>query len=145
MREIQMLHGFRYVTRLFWIQSVGRAFSNRTETAVTRADVPAEHEGCSPVSPALEDVWALRFLTNRVQVQTLNQLQQMILVRRIANADAEPIGFWLTWFRVQDSKFARQVIMDLSFAKHSSISVCNSASNWRTCAILRGIWKTSQR
>src|SRR2546425_13271452 len=96
-----------------------------------RADVAAEHKGCSPVGPALKNVWALRFLTNGVQVQSLDQLEQVVLVRRIAQANAQPIRFWLTRFRVHNSKFARQVMMDLSFAKHSSIGVCNSASKGR--------------
>jgi hypothetical protein len=43
-----------------------------------------------------------------VQVQTLDQLQQMVLVRRIAKAYAQPIGLWLTRLCVQDSKFAGQ-------------------------------------
>jgi len=136
---------FRDVMRLFWIQSFRRAFSNRAESAMPRADVAAEHKGRSPVGPALKNVWAPCFLTNRVQLQTFNQLEQMILVCRIAQTNTQPIRFWLTRFRVHNSKFARQVMMDLSFAKHSSIGVCNSASKGRRCAILRGIWKTSHR
>src|SRR5437660_606048 len=140
-----MLHGFCDMPRLFGIQSLRCSFANSAETAMPRTDVAAQHERRSPISPALKNVWAFRFLTNRVQVQTLNQLEQVVLIRRIAQTNAQPIRFWLTRFRVQNSKFARQVMMDLSFAKHSSIRVCNSASNERSCAILRRIWKTGHR
>jgi hypothetical protein len=61
-----------------------------------------------------------------MQVQALNQLEQMVLIGRIAEAYPQPIGLWLTRFGVQDSKFAGQVFVCLLFEqKHSSIRVSN--------------------
>ena len=94
-REIQMTHSLCDVAGLVGVERPRRAFTNRAEPAMARADIPAEHKGSSPVSPAFEDVRAPRFLTNRVQVQTLNQLQQMILVGRIAQTNAQPFGLRL--------------------------------------------------
>jgi hypothetical protein len=34
----------------------------------------------------------------------------MVLVGGIAQTDPEPLGLWLTWFRVKDLEFAGQVI-----------------------------------
>src|ERR1700682_1205403 len=108
MGEVEMPHCFGYVSWLFRIKRTGLAFANRAESAVTGADVAAQHKGCSPISPALENVGALRFLTNSVQVQTFDQLEQMILIRRIAQTNPQPLRFWLTGFWVQDSEFAGQ-------------------------------------
>src|SRR5437868_278223 len=101
-----MTHSFRDVTRLVRIKLSGLTFTNRAEPTMARANIAAQHKGCSPVSPALEEVWALRFLTNRVQFQALNQLEQMILVCWITQTNAQPIRFWLTRFCIKDSKFA---------------------------------------
>src|SRR5207237_5074087 len=113
--EIQMTHCFGNVTRLLGIKLSGLAFADRAKPTMPRADLAAQHKGRSPISPALEDVWALRFLTNSVQVQALNQLQQMILVCRIAQSDPEPFRFRLTWFAVQNLKFAAQESFTLKF------------------------------
>ena|SRR5436853_4629159 len=107
-REIQMTHCFRNMTRLFGIESARLALTDRAESAVARADIAAEHERCRPIRPAFENIRALRFLTNRVQIQALNQLEQMILVRRIAQTNPQPFGFRLTRPGVQDLKLARQ-------------------------------------
>jgi hypothetical protein len=61
---------------------------------MSRADVARQHEGGRAVRPTLEDVRAARFLTNRVQVQSLNQTQHVILVRRVADANLQPFGLW---------------------------------------------------
>ena len=103
-----MPHCFGDVTRLIGIEPARCAFAYRAKPTMTGTDVAAQHKGRSPISPALEDVWAPCFLTNRVQVQALNQLQQMILIRRIAEANPEPLRFRLTWFGVQNLKFAGQ-------------------------------------
>ena len=140
-----MSHGFGDVAGFFRVERTRLTFADSTETAMARADVTTQHERCGAIGPTLKNVWATRLLAYGVKIQTLNQLEQVVLIRRIAQANAQPIRFGLTRFRVQDSKFARQVMVDLSFAKHSSIRVCNSASNERSCAILRRIWMTSHR
>src|SRR5207253_10842573 len=107
-REIQMPHCLGDMSRLFCVESARLAFTNRAKSAMSRADIPAEHKGCSPVSPALENVWALCFLANRMQVQALNQLQQMMLMRGIAQTNSQPLRFRLTRLRIQNSKFTGQ-------------------------------------
>ena len=47
-------------------------------------------------------------MADRVQIQALNQLQEVVLVRRITQANAQPFGFGLTWFGAENSKFAGQ-------------------------------------
>ena len=102
MREIQMPHCFGDVARFGGVKRARLTLAHRTKSAVTRADIAAEHKGSSAVSPALKDVWTLCFLTNRVQVQALNQLQQVILVGRIAQTNPQPFRFWLTRFAIED-------------------------------------------
>jgi hypothetical protein len=63
---------------------------------VTRADVAAEHERGGAIGPTLENVWAARFLADGVQVKTFDQLQHLVLIGRVAEADAQPFGLGLT-------------------------------------------------
>ena len=83
-----MADGLCHVTRLFRIQRPRLPFSDRAEAAMTRADVAAEHEGRSAVGPTFKNVWATSFLTNCVQVETFNELQHLVLIGRVAQADA---------------------------------------------------------
>ena len=69
------------------VEGFGRALSDGAKAAVTRANVATQHEGGRAIGPALEYVRASRFLTNRMQFQPLDQLQQMVLVGRIAQTD----------------------------------------------------------
>jgi hypothetical protein len=46
-----------------------------------------------------------------VQIQSLDQLEQVVLVSRIAQTDPEPLGLWLTWFGVKDLEFAGQFFL----------------------------------
>ena len=109
-----MAHSLRDMSRFVWIEGLRFTFTDCAKPTVASADITAQHEGCSTVSPALEDVWTPCLLTDRVQVQTLNQLKQMILIRRIAQANPEPLRFWLTRLNVQNLKFAGHVYFDLS-------------------------------
>ncbi len=79
------------------------------------ANVAAQHKGCGPISPAFKDIRTLRFLTNSVQIQSLNQLQQVILIRRIAQTNSQPLWFWLTWFGIENSKLAGQWFISLNW------------------------------
>ena len=90
MSEIKMLHSFSDVTRLVRVERCGRALANRTETAVTRADIAAQHEGRRSIGPALKDVGALCFLTDRVQVKPFDQLKQVVLVGWITQTNPQP-------------------------------------------------------
>src|SRR5438034_94729 len=103
-----MLHGFGNVTRLFGIERARCAFAYRAKPAVSRADVAAEHECRCAIRPTLKNVGTFRFLTNRVQVQALNQVEQMVLIGWIAQTNPQPLGFRLTWFGVQNLKFSGQ-------------------------------------
>src|SRR5437870_5503912 len=125
-----MPHCFGDVTRLIRIEPARRPLAYRAKPTMTGTDVAAQHKGRSPISPALEDVWTLRFLANRVQIQALNQVEQMVLIGWITEANAQPLGFRLTSFGVQNLKFAAQesFTSDLILLKHSSIIVWNSAS-----------------
>src|SRR6185503_13013049 len=87
-------------------------------------------EGCGAVRPAFENVWAACFLANRVQVQPLDQLQDVVLVRRIAQTNLQPLRLWLTWPRIVADycKFARQgfsprVQCKLTTTGHSNIAI----------------------
>jgi hypothetical protein len=110
-RQIQMSHSLSDVTRFLRVKLPRRAFANCAKAAMARANIATQHKCRRPISPALENVWAFCFLANRVQVKSFNQLEQMILVRRIAQTDPEPFGLWLTWFGVKDVKFAGQFLV----------------------------------
>ncbi len=107
-----MANSFSYVSRLFRIETAGLSFADCTEAAMTRADVAAEHESRSPIGPTLENVWTTCFLTDGVQVESFDQLQHLVLVGRIAQTDAKPFGFGLTYLLIVTdyTEFAGQLI-----------------------------------
>jgi hypothetical protein len=35
-----------------------------------------------------------------VKIQTFDQLEHVVLVRRVTQSNLEPLGFGLTWFRI---------------------------------------------
>src|SRR5262245_5359591 len=106
-----MTHGFSNVSRFLRVETARLPFADSAKTAVARADVAAEHESRRAIRPALKDVWATRFLANRVEIETFNQLQDVVLVSRITQSNAEPLGFGLTYFLVvaDYSEFAGQL------------------------------------
>jgi hypothetical protein len=110
MREIQVPHCFGHVAWFVRIKLAGLTFTNRAKATMSRADVAAQHESGSAIRPALENIRALRFLTNGVQIQTLNQLEQVVLVSRITQTNAQPLWLWLTRFGIENLKFAGQLI-----------------------------------
>jgi hypothetical protein len=105
-----MANCFRDMTWFIRVELSGFAFANRAKPAVTRADVAAQHESSGAIRPAFKDVRALRFLTNRVQVQPLDQLEQVVLIRWVTQPNAQPLRLWLTRFLVENVKFAGQSI-----------------------------------
>src|SRR6266496_4428207 len=116
-----MPHCFGNVTRFFGIKRARRPLAYCAKSTMTRADIAAEHECRRAIRPALEDVRTFRFLANRVQVQTLNQVEQMVLIGWITQTNPEPLGFRLTWFGIQNLKFAAQesFTLKLILQKHS--------------------------
>ena len=98
------------MARFFRIERAGHSLADRAEAAMPRADVAAEHERRGAIRPALKNVWATGFLANSVQVQALDQLQYVVLVRRVAQTNLQPLWLWLTGRRVvaDYSEFARQ-------------------------------------
>ncbi len=78
------------------IEISGFSFSDCAKSAMPRADVAAEHERRRSIRPALKNVRTARFLTNRVQVESLDQFEHMVLIGRIAQADAQPFRLGLT-------------------------------------------------
>ena len=103
-----MPHCFGDVTRLIGIEPARRPLAYRAKPTMPRANVAPQHKGRSSISPALEDVWAPCFLTNRVQIQALNQAEQMVLIGWIAQPNPQPFRLRLAWFGVQNLKFAGQ-------------------------------------
>ena len=77
---------------------------------MARANVSTQHEGGRAIRPALENIWALRFLADGVQIQALNQLQQMVLIGGIAQANPQPVRLGLAWLGIQNLKFAGQIV-----------------------------------
>ena len=58
---------FAYVTRLIGIERKWLAFADGAEAAMPGAHVTQNHESRGAFAPALENVRAARFLTDRVQ------------------------------------------------------------------------------
>ena len=114
-----MLHGFGDVTRFVGVERDGLAFPDRAESAVPRADVAPEHESRRAIGPAFKDIRATSFLADRVQVQTLNQLQQVILVGWISQANPQPFGLGLAGLGIKDVEFAGQTLNYLDEQHHS--------------------------
>jgi len=95
MGQIQVIHCFRDVPRLLWIEQTRLPFAHCAKTTVTRADVASEHEGGRAIAPTLENVWTTCFLADGVQIEPFDQLQHLILISRIAQADTQPFGLGL--------------------------------------------------
>ena len=87
MGQVELFHGFSHVTRFVAIERAGCAFADGAKTTVTRADVTAQHERGRAIGPALKNVGTASFLTNGVEIQALDQLQDVILVHRIAETN----------------------------------------------------------
>jgi hypothetical protein len=107
-----MTNSFSDVSRLFRIKTAWLSFADCTEAAMTCADVATEHESRSPIGPTLKNVWTTGFLTDGVQVESFDQLQDLVLVGRIAQTDAKPFGFGLTYLLIVTdyTEFAGQLI-----------------------------------
>ena len=113
-RQIQMTHCFRNMTRLFGIESARLALTDRAESAVARADVAREHEGSGSVGPALEDVRTLGLLADSVQVQAFYKPENVVLIRRVAQTNLQPLRLRLARAcarDVDDSQFAAQSLL----------------------------------
>jgi hypothetical protein len=63
---------FGNVAWFFRIKGARLAFADGAETAMACADVSAKHEGRGAIGPAFKNVRTARFLTDGVQVQTLD-------------------------------------------------------------------------
>ena len=107
-----MIHSFRNVPRFFRIEKSGLSFSDRAKTTMTRANITAEHERGGAIGPALKNVGTARFLTDGVEVESLDQLQHLVLIGRVAQTDAQPLGLGLTDFLIvaDYTEFAGQLI-----------------------------------
>ena len=82
------MHSFGNVTRLVPVEESRLSFAHGTEATMTRADVATEHEGRGPIGPTFKNVWTASFLANCVQVETFDELQHLVLIGRVAQADA---------------------------------------------------------
>ncbi len=127
-----MAHSFGDVTWLFRIERVRLAFTHRAEATVTRADVAAEHECGGAIGPTLENVRTACFLADGVQVETFDQLQHLVLVSWVAQADAQPFGFGLTDLLIvaDYSEFAGQLFTSARILQYK---VRSSESGWVLC------------
>ena len=78
---------------------------------MTRADVAAEHESRGAIGPTFENVWTTGFLANCVQVEPFDQLQYLVLICRVAQADAQPFRLGLADFLIVTdyTEFAGQI------------------------------------
>src|SRR5205085_7510601 len=110
-REIEMAHGFGDMARFIRIKLRRLSLIDSAETAMARAGVAAEHERGGAIRPALEDVRAACLLTDRVQVQALDELQHVVLIRRIAQTYLQPLRLRRAWLLIVD---------DSQFASHSN-------------------------
>jgi hypothetical protein len=82
-----MTNSLRDMERFFGVKLTRLALSNGAKAAVAGANIACQHESCRPIRPTLEDVWAASLLADCVEVQPLDQLKNMILICRIADAD----------------------------------------------------------
>jgi len=86
-----MHHGLGDMCRFHRIEVHRLALVHGAESAVSRACVAAEHECRGLIGPAFEDVRAFRFLADGVQVQSADEVEDCILIARIAELDLQPI------------------------------------------------------
>src|SRR5262249_6026995 len=95
MSKVQVADSFGNMARLFRIKRAGLTFADRAKSTMARADVAAQHEGCGAIGPAFKNVRTACFLTDGVQVESFDQLQHLVLIGWVTQADAQPFGFWL--------------------------------------------------
>jgi hypothetical protein len=73
-----------------WLVGINRSrlsLTHGAKTAMPRANVASEHEGGRAIRPAFKNIRAARFLADRVKVQALDQLQHVVLIRRVAQTN----------------------------------------------------------
>jgi hypothetical protein len=115
---------------------------------VTGANVTAEHESSCAIGPTFENVRTTRFLADGVQIETFDQLQHVVLIRRIAQTDAKPFRLGLADLLViaDYTEFAGQWITSKGIlrgkgflAQRRKDAKEDSASPLRLCAFA---WET---
>jgi len=111
-----MSNGLGDVAGFFRVERTRLTFADSTKTAMARADVTTQHERCSAIGPTLKNVRATRLLAHGVKIQTLNQLEHVVLVCRVTQSNLEPLGFGLAGFRIiaDYSKFSGQSLFLLN-------------------------------
>ena len=100
MSEVQVFDCFSYVSWFLRVQTSRLTFTYSAESTVACANVAGQHERCSAIRPAFEDVWTTSFLANCVEIQSLDKVQNLVLIRRITQTDPQPFGFRLTDFLI---------------------------------------------
>ncbi len=101
--QIEMLYGFGNVCRLHRVEVHRLAFVHGAKSAMPRTCIAAEHESRGLIGPAFEDIRALCLLADGVKIQSVDQVQDLILVRRVAQFYLQPIRLFqpFTLFSVQ--------------------------------------------
>src|SRR5690242_5728647 len=85
--ETKVFDRFSDVSRLHRVEIERITLVDGTESAMARAGIAAEHKRSRLVRPTFENVRAFRFLADCVEVQTVDQLKDGILVARVAKLD----------------------------------------------------------
>src|ERR1700675_4252096 len=87
MFETQMFNGLGDVCRLQRVEVHWLAFIDRTESAMPGASIAAGHECRGLICPAFKDVGTLGFLTNGMQTEAADKIEDSVLVARVAELD----------------------------------------------------------
>src|SRR5262249_21278217 len=68
----------------------GPTVRDRAVGAISRADIPQDHEGRGPMLPALSNVGAPRFLAHRVKVEIPHELLELQVAGAARRSNFEP-------------------------------------------------------
>jgi len=110
-RKIEMANCFRYMPWFFGIELSWLTFADSTEATMSRADITTQHESRGAIRPAFKNIRTSSFLADSMQIQPVNEVEYMILVRRITQTYLQPFGLGLPWLAIADYlEFARQIL-----------------------------------
>jgi hypothetical protein len=92
--EVEVLNGLGNVRRFQRVEVHRLAFVDRAESAMPCTSIAPKHECRRLIGPAFKDVWALCFLADGMETEAADQIEDSILVPRVAEFDLQP--FWLS-------------------------------------------------
>jgi hypothetical protein len=103
--DAKLSNRFSNVTRLVGIKRLRLSLAHSAKAAMPCANIAENHEGRGAFAPALKNVGAASFLTNRVQAQVIDHPIHAFESFVSVNPDLEPFRSWTCEFRLSHREY----------------------------------------